>query len=246
MIRSKLSKLLALLANPGFWPALAQRVAPTIEHDVALGRLVFGTVIDVGANKGQFAAYAARRWPKAQIACFEPLPTPRARLRAILEWYARGRSRVYEAACGAAAGEATMHVATREDSSSLLPLAERQKTMFGMDEAALLTVPVRRLDEQLDGSALTRPILLKIDVQGFEHEVLEGAANLLPYVDKVYVEASFVELYEGQRQAADVETLLRAAGFQKLRDYNLSRAPDGAPVQADMLFARSEDVRKAA
>ncbi len=243
---AKLPKLLGLLSNPYFWPALAQRVAPTVEHDRALRPFAFGTVIDVGANKGQFAAYAATRWPQAQLACFEPLPGPRERLNAILRRYAHGRSRVYEAACGAIAGEATMHVATREDSSSLLPLGDRQKTMYAMDEASTLTVPVRRLDEQLAGQDLPGPVLLKIDVQGFEHEVLEGAARLLPSVDKVYVEASFVELYEGQRKADEVEALLQAAGFEKIDTFNLSHSPDGAPVQADLLFTRAADVRKAA
>ena len=76
--------------------------------------------------------------------------------------------------------------------------------------------------------------------------MLEGAARLLPSVDKVYVEASFVELYEGQRKADEVEALLQAAGFEKIDTFNLSHSPDGAPVQADLLFTRAADVRKAA
>ena len=50
-------KLTRILAHPPLWPALARGVAATVEHDAALAGRSFNTVIDVGANKGQFAAY---------------------------------------------------------------------------------------------------------------------------------------------------------------------------------------------
>ena len=131
-----------------------------------------------------------------------------------------------------------MHLASRADSSSLLPLGSAQKQLFDMDEAGQLTVAVRRLDAVIDTADLPRPALLKIDVQGFEYETLKGAAGLLSAIDTVYVEASFVELYAGQKLAEDVAGLLEAHGFVEAGRFNISQKK-GRDVQADLLFARS-------
>jgi FkbM family methyltransferase len=223
------AKLAKLMARPRYWRAIAAGVAPGIEHRAALAGLRPATVIDVGANKGQFAYLAETLWPSAQIVCFEPLPGPRARLTELMG----ERARIYDCALGQTEGSATIHIASREDSSSLLPLG-RQRELFRMDEAASLEVPVRRLDELMT-SDLAAPILLKIDVQGFEHEVLNGAERLLPHIDWVYVEASFVELYQGQKLADEVTALLAGHGFRITGEYNTVHF-DGKPVQADLLF----------
>jgi len=70
----RLRKYAKLLQTPACWPALGHGVAATLDHDSALGRDSFPTVIDVGANQGQFAVYARIRWPSARLICFEPPP----------------------------------------------------------------------------------------------------------------------------------------------------------------------------
>src|ERR1700730_7725 len=72
----KCRKLLKALANPVYWRGLKYGVAPTIEHDAALAGLRVNTVIDVGANKGQFSLLTKRLFPTARICAFEPLPRP--------------------------------------------------------------------------------------------------------------------------------------------------------------------------
>ncbi len=124
----RLRKYAKLLQTPGCWPALLHGVAATLDHDTALGRDSFATVIDVGANKGQFAVYARTRWPEARLICFEPLPEPRAKLARVT----RAQAEIHDCALGAAPGEGRMHLATRTDSSSLLALGARQKAIYGM------------------------------------------------------------------------------------------------------------------
>lgn len=207
-------------------------VAATVEHDNALQKFNFSTVIDAGANKGQFTAYAQWRWPTARIVCFEPLDKPRATLAAI----ASEQTEIHACALGVETGKASMHVASRTDSSSLLPLAERQKTIFKMDKVADLMVPVRRLD-QCVAADLSRPSLLKLDVQGFELEVLKGSSELLPAIDVVYVEVSWIELYRGQALHDEVDALLADTGFERFECYNIF-AHEGRTVQADSLYLR--------
>ncbi|MEX0759001.1 MAG: FkbM family methyltransferase, partial [Tistlia sp.] len=87
---------------------------------------------------------------------------------------------------------------------------------------------------------LPAPVLLKLDVQGFELAALEGCADRLDQVAWVYVECSYLELYEGQALAAEVEAWLAARGFRLQGRHNLLTDASGAPVQADLLFFRPE------
>jgi FkbM family methyltransferase len=77
-----------------------------------------------------------------------------------------------------------MHLATRIDSSSLPVLGARQKAIYGMTESGELRAPIGRLDACLS-TPLPRPVLLKIDIQGFELEVLKGGTGLLGQIDVV-------------------------------------------------------------
>jgi hypothetical protein len=97
-------------------------------------------------------------------------------------------------------------------------------------------VEVRALDDVAD-PAWPSPWLLKIDVQGFELEVLRGGVATLPRVAEVYVECSFFELYEGQALADEVIAFLLASGLRLAGVFNLVRHRNEA-IQADLLFRR--------
>jgi FkbM family methyltransferase len=228
-----LAKALRAALHPQYWPALAHAVVPTIEHAPALASVEPTTVIDVGANKGQFSSFAAARWPNARIIAFEPLPRPAERYRRLLG----RRATLHACALGSAPGRLDMHVASRDDSSSLLSLGDRQKSLFRMDEVAVVPVEVHRLDEILAG-VVTAPALLKIDVQGYEFEVLQGLGSLAQAIEWIYVEASFVELYRGQRLHHEVASLLAELGYTEQLQCNVAM-DRGQKVQADILFHRS-------
>lgn len=226
------AKAISAAVKPAHWWALAHGVVPTIEHAPAFLGVEPATVIDVGANKGQFSSFARTRWPDAGLFAFEPMPAAARRYRSILGQ----RSRLFECALGERDGQLQLHLASRADSSSLLALGKEQKKIFKMEEAGTLDVSVRRLDDVLAG-LVTAPALLKIDVQGYEFEVLRGLGDLAASVEWIYVETSFVELYEGQKLHAEVSALLVDLGYQPIRQCNL--VMDGTrPIQADVLFQR--------
>ena len=98
------------------------------------------------------------------------------------------------------------------------------------------TVRVGRLREFLRDEEIISPALLKLDVQGFELEALKGCDDLLHRFTWVYVECSFVELYEGQALADDVIAWLQERAFALTGIYHMNYDRTGQAVQADFLF----------
>ncbi len=236
LLTIRLRKLAAIAVRSSYRGAfLRHGVAPAIEHEVVLGGLDFDFVADVGANRGQFSLVCRRIKPQARIAAFEPLPAPAAIYRALF----RGDPGVRLHACALAPqrGEMTMHVSGREDSSSLLPISDLQSRNFpGTEEVGICRVPVGPLSDFVGREDLGGQNLLKIDVQGFELEVLKSAETLLSQFRWVYAECSSVPLYEGQALADEVVQWLKARRFDLIGRFNPSCGRDGTPLQADLLF----------
>lgn len=231
----RIVKAVRLAMNPAYWSALRQGVAASVEHTGVDFRDDVRTVLDVGASRGQFATFALHRFPTAKVICFEPLRDAQEVLRQVLP---AERTTVHPFALGKQEAELELHVSAREDSSSLLPIGARQVDAFpGTEEKRRERVQVGALGSFLS-SEFPRPTLLKIDVQGYELAVLEGAADSLDLVDEIFVECSFVELYTGQPLADAVICHLREAGFRLAGAYGVAAGRDGTCLQADLLFKR--------
>jgi FkbM family methyltransferase len=224
--------------RPPLWPLLALKVAPAIEHVAALSRFSFQTVVDIGANRGQFSAIARRLFPAAQIYSFEPLPGPAA---SFSKAFARdSRIRLFNNAIGPVSGSASIYVTTRDDSSSLLKPGAAQSEIFGVRTERVDQIAVRRLSECVSGGDLRAPALLKIDVQGGELDVLEGSADLIAGFDAIYVECSYLQLYEKQPLYADIARWTDKHGFSLAGVYNQHVDALRGPVQADFLFLKAD------
>ena len=230
----KVRKLVQLLGNRAYWPALKNGIAASVEHSGIPFCERFETVLDVGASRGQFALFARESFPGARIVCFEPQPGPAADLRDLLG----DKVELVTSALGAEPGTATMNVSNRDDSSSLLTIGARQVAEFpGTGSDHSIDVPVSTLDESIQ-QPIRRPCLLKIDVQGFELNVLRGGALTLKGIDVALIECSFVELYEGQDTAEQVISFMADAGFRLAGVHGLVYSADRSSIQADFLFRR--------
>ena len=177
-------------------------------------RLGVDLVIDVGANQGQFAGSLRRRGYPGRIVSFEPVREAFEELTAKAAsdplWDCRCR------ALGAESGAAGMSVAANLYSSSLLPI-EPSHVAAAPDSATVRTeeVAVERLDDEMQGLDLARRrVFLKLDVQGFERDVLAGAGQTLPSVLALETELSAKRLYAGQMLWRDMVGLIEAHGLR--------------------------------
>lgn len=237
---AKARKLARILSVPGWRTALRRhRVAAGVEHVRVLRNLgPVRMVLDIGANRGQFALVARHCFPETRIVSFEPLAGPAGIYRAVFA--EDDRSTLVEAAVGPHAGDAEIHLSERDDSSSLLPITERQDELFpGTAESGTASIRVVRVADVLAAQEIATPALLKLDVQGFELQALEGSEDVLPRFDWVYVECSFVELYARQAFADEVIAWLRERGFRLVGVFNMSYDRAGRAIQADFLFRKA-------
>tara|TARA_B110000503_G_C7168775_1_gene423249 strand:+ start:3774 stop:4523 length:750 start_codon:yes stop_codon:yes gene_type:complete len=216
-------------------------LAGSEHHSVLTGNLK--TIVDIGANKGQFAL-ACRKWsPDAKIICFEPLQGPTIVLKKIFK---NDKSvHFIQAAIGPKIIRTFIHLSAKEDSSSLLPIGPKQTENYpGTCEKGLEEVDVAPLSSFLKPNKIISPALLKLDVQGYEMEALIGCENLMHKFEYIYCECSFIELYLGQKLAHDVIDWLKNNNFTFIDILNISHDSSGRAIQADFLFKRHPTRKK--
>lgn len=174
------------------------------------------TLLDVGANVGQFGRSMLAAGFRGRLVSFEPLPGARDEL---LRHAARVGNRWHVAdaiALSDRAGEARFNVAANLSSSSFL---DQSSDMIAAAPFAQKTheieVRTERLDDVLDRYVEAgAPAALKIDTQGAEGAVLAGAQASLPRIRYVILEQSIAGLYDGQPRYFELDEVLRAAGFK--------------------------------
>ena len=237
LLQVRLKKLIFLLRYPRLIRALIQyQLFATVEHAMIIGNR-FATIVDIGANKGQFTLACRTLSPSSKIISFEPLPSAATRFE---EFFKDDQNvRLFKTAIGPLKAQGLMHISARDDSSSLLPMGKEQVMAFpGTEEVGTINVDVAPLSDLLKPSDISAPALLKIDVQGYEFEVLLGCESLLNDFEQVYCECSFVELYTGQKMVDSVIDWLYQHGFRLAGIYNASYDDGGKAIQADFLFHR--------
>jgi FkbM family methyltransferase len=173
------------------------------------------TVLDVGANIGQYGLSLRKCGFKGRIVSFEALPAVHARLSSVAaqdpDWIAAPCC-----ALGRTSGEARMNVAANSVSSSLLPMHDTHlRAEPDSRYVAGETVRVERLDAFAGLLApMSGKLLLKVDTQGYEEEVLAGAGKLLESVSAMQLELSVTPLYQGAPSMRRVLELCADFGFE--------------------------------
>lgn len=170
-------------------------------------------VLDVGANEGQYALSLRQVGWTGRIVSFEPqaavVETLTARAAGDDAWQAR------RLAIGARRESLELKVSRSSMSSSFLPMhANHERLVPGTQYVAAEVVDCVALDDVLDEYVGPDDrVALKIDAQGYEAQVLEGASASLARIRLIEIELCLVELYVGQSAAEDLIAMLGAAGF---------------------------------
>lgn len=233
-------KLWWLLRRPGSWPLLRAGIAPSLEHSGLLSGRRFNSLIDIGANRGQFTVWAAAVLGVEHIVCVDPLPDADTYLTKVAAYLRPRRVTIVNAALGSVRSRQTLHVTAASDSSSLLPVAPGAELPVALREVGQHEVDVFAGDDVLTGP-FDRPLLVKIDVQGSELDVLSGLTHVLTHTDAILVEVSFGDFYCGQSDATAVIGSILDAGFTLA---GVARVPGSSRIwdldQADLLFERRQ------
>lgn len=172
------------------------------------------TVIDAGANVGQYGLELRSFGYRGRIISFEPLSAAYASLRDTAS--ADPSWECHRIALGDAGATSQLGVASNLASSSLLPMLDAHRR--AAPDIAIIeseTVEVRTLDSF--AIPVTGPTLLKLDVQGYEDRVLRGASSLLSAITLIECEVSVEPLYQSQLTLLPMLNLLRNCGFDLLR-----------------------------
>ena len=228
-------------------PEDAQRVREGLNRAVFANHLAellrvqeINCVIDVGAHTGEFGKLLRGVGYAGLIASFEPVSSSFDALEAVMAaqppWVG------HRVALGAAAGEEEITVSEDTSFSSLGEPSEwGRRTFPGIRPGSTETVAVERLDALYAGLLEEVPdprVLLKIDAQGSEWDVLEGAADSLRRVRVVQVEAAVIPVYEGVRPYTEVIEHLGEAGLKLSGLFPVSRDRDLRIVELDCVLVR--------
>lgn len=193
-------------------------------------------VVDVGANVGQFGLDIRRRGYKGELISFEPVAeTFEVLLRTIEN---RQPWKAFQLGLGSKESELDMSVSGNDGlSSSLLKMKNLHISNF--PESAIISnqkVRISTLDLELNKLQIDpRLILLKVDVQGYEAEVLMGASESLKKIPLCYLEVSLQPLYEGEKTLLPILSFLSNLGHEVIDVYRGVQASDGSLLQLDIL-----------
>ena len=196
------------------------------------------TVLDIGAHTGLFSVTINRVFPHARIHAFEPLPECYTklvgRMKKVKEFTA------HNIGLGEKSGELPFHRNESTPSSSFLPMACLHKDMFPHTRnAQTVSVKMETLDAVAIRLKLSKPLMIKIDVQGYEDRVLTGGEATVKEAQVLLIETSMVALYEGQPLFKDILQKLFGWGFSYAGALDQMADPGtGKVLQQDSLFVK--------
>lgn len=205
-----------------------------------LARHGVSVLFDVGASEGHYAEELRRLGYAGRIVSFEPRADAFARLT-----HRARRDPLWETvqlALGREAATTVIHLSGAGDSSSLLDMLPRHTDVAPSSRyVGEQTVEVRTLDDVFDAYVGPRDVaFLKMDVQGYERHVLDGAARALGRVVGLQLELSLAPLYDGETLSAEMIALLEAKGFSLIGlEPGLRHPRTQQLLQADGLFFRT-------
>ncbi len=199
-------------------------------------------VLDIGANEGQYAMELLKKGYKKEIISFEPLSPAYQKLWLLSRKFPNWK--VYKkCAIGEKNGEIKINVSYNSLSSSILPILESstgREPLTGYK--GIEKVKMYKLEsvwEEVVGKNNKKNIFLKMDVQGYEENVLKGALKILQNIRGIQLECSLVKLYEGEKLFEEMIEIIEGHGFKMYDIHPAFRdSQTGRLLQVDCTFFR--------
>ena len=234
--------LLRIIANIFGYDLLRQSKDILIERHLInlLKKHNIDSIIDVGANHGQYARSLRNMGYQGEIHSFEPLKTAYHELHILSQqdqnWH------VYQHALGQKADEMDINVMAYDDFSSFLEPTQYCSDTFSYKSEIdhQETVQIKRLDDVLASKLTGKTIHLKMDTQGFDLEVFHGAGDLLKSVKTLQSEISIRQLYDGMPDYITALQTFRDAGFSISGLFPVTRdKQDLSVIEFDCVMVKS-------
>jgi len=194
------------------------------------------TFIDIGANRGMLSKTVNYFYPNCNIYSFEPIKDCFNDLKKIKIKNIKS----FNCALSNKRGISTFYESKYDYSSSLLEMTKKHKNSFPYTaDSKSYEVDVYVLDDYYNQFNLNTPTILKLDVQGSELDVIRGAEKILPKIDYILCEVSFVELYMHQPLFLEVINVFHNKGYRVIDVLSLNRDKNNYElIQMDILFKR--------
>lgn len=200
-------------------------------------------IMDVGANVGDVTVAALESYPDCNVICFEPVKETFKKLQQNVMQY-EGRTHLYNFALANEDGGAEINLTTFHGANSIMPQAPFHKHFNPhVQESGKEKITLKRLDDIVDRLPARHIDIMKIDVEGYEVEVIKGAEQFIrSSVDTVIVEISFMrDPSWGQQAIVQIISLLDNLGFALINMFDLHNNPateDMMLVQMDCVFRK--------
>jgi FkbM family methyltransferase len=199
-------------------------------------------IFDVGAHHGQTALTYSKLFKYAKIYSFEPYPTSFDILKEKTKHVSLIKP--FNFALGNKNGHIEFHVNNSTATNSILGTSTQGHEVWGtgkLETQQITKVQVCTLDEFFKQESLAKIDILKLDTQGSEHLVLEGARSTLEkgMIKLVYTEIITMPTYENQKTLDEVLYIFKTINFRLHHFYNFSLTPDGQLRQLDAIFVRN-------
>ncbi|MCX6819789.1 MAG: FkbM family methyltransferase [Candidatus Adlerbacteria bacterium] len=207
-------------------------------YDSYLQPLGIKTVLDIGANTGEFSKEMRTLFPEADIYAFEPLKDCFETIG--LKMANDSKFHSFNNALGETTGTSIIQRSSFHPSSSMRTMAELHKELYPKSKDSFEEkIQIARLDDAMKDISVDTPMFIKMDVQGFEDSVIRGGIDTIKKAAVLQVETSFVPLYENQPLFADIHAQLHALGFS----YRGTTATHRNPKTGELLYQDSIFVR---
>lgn len=236
----KIKKVLLLCTNKLWFFGLLNGVAANIELRKFLHNIKPSSIIDIGSNKGQFILLNKGLFKNLFIYSFEPQRNEIKIQKKIFKHFKN--IKYFNFALGEKKMIKKFYITKRNDSSSFFKISSDLIENFNYEIKKEEKINIKQIKNVLNFKTMKRPILVKIDVQGYEKKVLEGFGNSIKYIDFFIIEVSNLEMYENQPKSKEIINFLSRRKFKIIKKNKWNKVQENKKIkQTDILFQNNEN-----